>query len=297
MCNLVEINAGLISTQEEFNKAAEAAAFIATLQAGYTDFHYLNPKWKIATEKDALLGVSMTGIASETVTKLNMKEAAKHVALINKKVAEQIGIKPAARLTAVKPAGTTSLVLGTSSGIHAWHNDYYIRRMRAGKDEALAIYMSKVVPELVEQDVMNAKQVVLSFPQKAPEGATVRTETMMSLLERVKHVSTDWVASGHRTGANKHNVSCTISVKDDEWEELGQWMWDNREFYNGISVLPYFGAEAYPQLPFEDITKEKYEEMLPYLALIDISQVYEENGKAVNLSSEIACGSAGCDII
>ena len=297
MCNLTELNAGKITTQQEFNDVASAGAFIGTLQAGYTDFHYLNPKWKIACEKDALLGVSMTGIASGTVEKLDMKEAVKHAKDTNAEISKQIGIKKAARVTAVKPAGTTSLVLGTSSGIHAWHNDYYIRRMRAGKDEALAMYMMKTAPDLVEQDVYVPHQVVLSFPQKAPEGAALRTESMLSLLERVKNVSLNWVAQGRRSGVNKHNVSCTISVKDGEWKELTSWMWENRDNYNGISVLPYFGAEAYPQLPFEDITKEKYEEMLPLLESLDISQVYEANGTSINLSSEIACGGGGCDII
>lgn len=297
MCNLTELNAGVITDQKSFNEAAEAGAFIGTLQAGYTDFHYLNPKWKIACEKDALLGVSMTGIASGNVEPLDMKEAAKHAKKSNAETAKLIGIRPAARITAVKPAGTTSLVLGTSSGIHAWHADYYIRRMRAGKDEKLAQYMMQAAPALVEQDVFVPHQVVLSFPQKAPEGATVRTESMLSLLERVKNVAINWVAQGHRSGSNKHNVSCTISVKNGEWEELTKWMWDNREHYNGISVLPFFGAEAYPQLPFEDITKEKYEEMLPLLNGIDIGKVYEDNGNAVNLAAELACQGGACEII
>lgn len=187
-------------------------------------------------------------------------------------------------------------MLGTSSGIHAWHAPYYIRRMRAGKDEALAIYMAKAAPGLVEQDVTKENQVVLSFPQKAPTGATVRSETMSNLLERVKTVSTKWVAAGHVDGINQHNVSCTISVKDDEWDELGDWMWNNRDHYNGISVLPYFGAEAYPQLPFEDITKEQYEAMLPMLEGIDISQVFEENGVSIDLKAELACAGGACEI-
>lgn len=297
MCNLTEINAGAISNQKEFNEAAGAASFIGTLQAGYTDFHYLNPKWKIACEKDALLGVSMTGIASGTVEKLDMEWAAECVKEVNAETAEKLGINPAARTTCVKPAGTTSLVLGTSSGIHAWHAEFYIRRMRAGKDEALAQYMMKAAPGLVEQDVNVPHQVVLSFPQKAPKGAVVRTEPMMSLLERVKNVSSKWVTTGHVNGINQHNVSCTISVKDNEWPELGKWMWDNRNYYNGISVLPYFGAEAYPQLPFSDCTKEEYEQLLLLLEAVDISKVFETDGNAINLASELACaGGGGCEI-
>lgn len=296
MCNLVEINASLIKEQDSYNEVAKAAAFIGTLQAGYTDFHYLNPKWKQACEKDALLGVSMTGIASGTVEPLNMEEAAQVVINTNIKIAGIIGINQAARLTCVKPAGTTSLALGTSSGIHAWHSEYYIRRMRAGKDEKLAQYMMEVVPNLVEQDVTASNQVVLSFPQKAPDGATVRTESMFNLLERVKNVATKWVTAGHRTGHNQHNVSCTISVKQDEWNALTDWMWSNKNSYNGISVLPFFGADAYPQLPFQDCTKEKYEEMLPWLDNIDISKVYEENNN-VNLSAELACAGGVCELI
>lgn len=295
MCNLTEINAGAIHNQKEFNLAAKAAAFIGTLQAGYTDFHYLNPKWRIACEKDALIGVSMTGIASGTVTKLDMEWAAECVIEENRRVAKLLGINPAARSTCVKPAGTTSLVLGTSSGIHAWHAQYYIRRMRAGKDEALARYMMRVAPDLVEDDVFNTKQVILSFPQKAPEGATVRTEDMFSLLERVKDVAVRWVGKGHVSGINTHNVSCTISVQSHEWAGLTDWMWKNRDHYNGISVLPYNGG-TYVQAPFEDCTKEQYEAMLPLLEAIDIGEVYEEN-VTIDLKAEIACGGAGCEIV
>ena len=293
MCNLTEINASLVSNQEEFNQATAAATVIGTLQAGYTDFHYLNPKWKETCERGALLGVSMTGIARGSVTKLDMRLLMPN----NAEYAALIGIRPSERITTVKPAGTTSLVLGCSSGIHAWHNDYYIRRMRAGKDEALAQYMQRVAPTLVEQDVMVGHQVVLSFPQKAPEGACVRTESMYDLLERVKEVAIKWIGGGgHNIGINRHNVSCTISVKEEEWQGLTEWMWLNRDHYNGISVLPYYGAEAYPQLPFEDCTEEVYELMLPALNAINIDEVYEDDGKAIDLSGEVACAAGFCEV-
>ena len=296
MCNLTEINAGAINSQKDFNNAAKAAAFIGTLQAGYTDFHYLNPKWKIACEKDALLGVSMTGIASIDIEDFDSVWAAQEAVEENQRVAKLININPAARTTCVKPAGTTSLVLGTSSGIHAWHADYYIRRMRAGKDEALAQYMMQVAPELVEQDVFVPHQVVLSFPQRAPRHAKLRTESMNSLLERVRHVSENWVQYGHVTGDNSHNVSCTISVKNDEWPELVDWMWINRECYNGISVLPFNGG-TYVQAPFEDITEKKYAELLPYLKNIDISQVFEYEAPDIDLKSELACAGGACELV
>jgi hypothetical protein len=119
---------------------------------------------------------------------------------------------------------------------------------------------------------------------------------MMSLLERVKDVSVRWVAQGHIKGTNQHNVSCTISVKDHEWPELTDWMWKNREHYNGISVLPFFGSAAYPQLPFEDITEEKYNEMLPWLDSIDIGKVFEEDGSSINLAAEPACSGGSCEL-
>lgn len=297
MCNLTEINAGALTDQESFNAAARAGAFLGTLQAAYTDFHYLNPKWRQACEKDALLGVSMTGIASGTVEPLDDAEAAREAVSENHRVSALLGINPAARVTAVKPAGTTSLVLGTSSGIHAWHAPFYVRRMRAGLDEALAQYMMRAAPALVEVDVTDPKQVVLSFPQKAPAGAALRSEDMTTLLERVKRISTGWVSAGHNKGHNQHNVSCTISVKDDEWGTLTQWMWENREHYAGISVLPYFGVAAYPQLPFEDITEAQYQEMLPLLAGIDIDQVFEANGDGVDLQAEAACAGGVCEMV
>jgi ribonucleoside-diphosphate reductase alpha chain len=152
-CNLVEINGSNITSQADLNERARRAAFIATLQAGYTDFHYLRNIWQRTTEKDALIGVSITGIASMTLFKYNIQEAVEIVKEENRRVAKIIGINPAARTTCVKPAGTTSLVLGTSSGIHAWHNDYYIRRMRVGKNESIYKYLIQYHPELVKDEV------------------------------------------------------------------------------------------------------------------------------------------------
>lgn len=296
MCNLTTINVSAIHNQEEFNAAASTAAFIGTLQAGYTDFHYLNPQWKITCEEDALLGVSMTGIASGNIDTLDKKEAARSAIKTNQETAAKIGINPALRITAVKPEGTSSLVLGTSSGIHAWHGTYFLRRMRAGKDEALAQYMMEVVPELVEEDVTDPNQVVLSFPQKAPDNAVTRHETMDEFLERIKDISETWVHSGHIKGDNRHNVSCTVSVKPDEWEALSTWMWKHKNSYNGISVMPFFGSTDYPQAPFEDITKEQYEALLPLLNKINIEHIIELDGSEIDLAGEAACAGSACEV-
>ena len=294
-CNLTEINVSDLVNQEDLNARARAGAFIGTLQASYTDFHYLRSIWKETTELDALIGVSMTGIGSDKVTHLDMTAAAKVVLEENARVAELIGINKAARTTAVKPAGTTSLVLGTSSGIHAWHNDFYVRRMRVGKNEALYRYMSENLPALIED--CNFKphiEAVMSFPQKAPEGSILRTESFMHLLKRVNKFSKEWIAPGHRDGLNNHNVSCTISLKANEWEKCGNWMWENRESYNGIAVLPYDGG-TYIQAPFEDITEEKFNEMVPLLHSIDLTQVIEFDDNTT-LTDQAACGGGACEI-
>ena len=294
-CNLVEINVSDVEDQEDLNARARAASFIGTLQASYTDFHYLRPVWQRTTEKDALIGVSMTGIASGGVLKLDMSEAALEVSKMNRKIAMQIGIKHAARQTCVKPAGTTSLTLGTSSGIHAWHNDYYIRRLRVGKNEAIYQYLLENLPELVEDDKFRAHDTaIISIPQKAPEGAITRHESAHDLLERIKKVSHEWVHAGHKKGSNGHNVSATVSIKDDEWDSVGEWMWENREYYNGLSVLPYDGG-TYVQAPFEDCTKEEYERMLQLVKNVNLDLVNEADDQT-DLSGEIACGGGSCEI-
>ena len=294
-CNLCEVNASDIETQEEYVARVKAATLLGTLQAGYTDFHYLRPVWKRTTEKDALIGISMTGIGSGAVLKFDMEAAAKEVVLENERVAKILGINAAARTTTVKPAGTTSLTLGTSSGIHAWHNDFYIRRIRVGKNEAIYTYLATNHPDLIEDDYFRAHDTaVISIPQKAPEGAIMRTESPFDLLERVKRVHQEWIKPGHKTGNNAHNVSATISLKDDEWEEAGEWMWKNRKSYNGLSVLNYNGG-TYVQAPFTDCTEEEYNEKMKSLTSIDLSKVVEL-GDMTDLKSEAACAGGACEI-
>jgi len=284
-----------VEDQEDLNERVRAATFIGTLQASYTDFHYLRDIWRRTTEKDALIGVSMTGIASGAVLELDMKEAANGVKRENARVAELLGIKPAARTTCVKPAGTTSLTLGTSSGIHAWHNDYYIRRIRVGKNEPIYAHLLNNHPELVEDEYFSPHTTaVISIPQKAPEGSIMRTESALQLLKRVKFVTDEWVKPGFRKGQNTHNISATVSIKDAEWVDVGEWMWDNRSSYNGLSVLPYNGG-TYTQAPFEDCSKETYEAMMASLTNIDLTQVSEDEDNT-NLAGEVACAGGACEI-
>jgi ribonucleoside-triphosphate reductase len=294
-CNLTEVNVSNLESQEDFESRVRAAAFIGTLQAGYSNFHYLRPIWQRTTEKDALIGVSMTGIGSGAVLGMNMKAGAKVVKEENERVASIIVINKAARTTTVKPAGTTSLTLGTSSGIHAWHNDYYIRRIRVGKNESMYKHLVQNHPELIEDEYFRPHDTaVISIPQKSPEGSILRTESPIQLLERVKKVHNEWVKFGHRTGSNTHNVSATISVRDHEWSAVGNWMWENKDYYNGLSVLPYAG-HTYKQAPFEDCSKEDYESMLATLKNVDLSKIVEVSDET-DLSGELACAGGACEI-
>ena len=294
-CNLCEVNVSDVTSQEDLNERVKAASFIGTLQAGYTEFHYLREIWQETTEKDALIGISMTGIASKAVLKMDMPKAADIVKRENSRVAKLIGINKAARTTCVKPAGTTSLVLGTSSGIHAWHNEFYIRRLRVGKNEPIYKYLLAHNPELVQDEYFRPHDTaVIEIPQSAPKGSITRTESAFDLLKRVKQVATEWVKPGHRKGSNTHNVSATISLKSDEWDKAGKWMWDNRECYNGLAVLPYDGG-SYTQAPFEDITKEEFNKRVKLLNDVNLSHIIESTDET-DLSGELACAGGSCEI-
>jgi ribonucleoside-diphosphate reductase alpha chain len=293
---LCEINASDIDSQEEYNARAKAAAFIGTLQASYTDFHYLRDIWRRTTEKEALLGIGMTGIASGAVFNFNMKEAAKAACDENERVAAILGINKAARVTTVKPSGTTSLVLGTSSGIHAWHDDFYMRRIRLGKNEALYQYLSIYHPEMLEDDVFKPTlQSVLSVPQRAPEGSITRSESAMDMLERIKTINKNWIKPGHRKGNNMHNVSATVTIKQSEWAEVGDWLYENKEYFTALSFLPE-DLGTYVQAPFETITEEQFNEAVKSLHSLDISKVVEI-GDNTALMDQAACASGACEIV
>ena len=283
-CNLCEVNSSDIESQDDLNERVKAAAFIGTLQAGYTNFHYLREIWKETTEKDALIGVSMTGIGSGTILGYDMTAAAKVVKRENARVSKLIGINKSARTTTVKPAGTTSLTLGTASGIHAWHNDYYIRRIRVGKNESIYPYLRENHPMLVQDEYFRPHDTaVIEIPQKAPAGSILRTESAFDLLERVKKVASEWVKPGHRTGSNTQ-----------DWDLAGERMWNNREHYNGLAVLPYDGG-TYTQAPFEDITKAQYDEMVENLQNIDLTDIVELDDET-NLTGELACAGGNCEV-
>ena len=297
-CNLVTINASDLENQEDFERRAHAASFIATLQASYTNFHYLRDAWKRVTEKEALIGVSMTGIASGRVMNLDMKKAADVVKQENERVSGMIGINRAARTTTVKPEGTSSLVLGSSSGIHAWHNDYYIRRLRVGKNESVYVYLEKNFPEMLEDEFFKPKvQAVINVPIKAPEGAITRNESATELLARVSKVWKNWVKPGHRRGANVNNVSTTVSIKKNEWDDVGNWMWEHRDEFTALSVFPHDEDDhEYVQAPFTDITADEYNFLAKTLHEIDLSEITEIEDRT-ELQQTVACGGGACEVV
>lgn len=294
-CNLVEVNGQGVKDVNDFIQRCKAAATIATFQASYTDFHYLRNVWRDNTRTDSLIGVGITGIAGNDLHPSWLPIGAQHVIETNALVSSLLGINPAARTTTIKPSGTSSLVLGSSSGIHAWHNPYFVRRMRFGKNEPIAQYMAQAFPELTEDCVFDpGGTLILSIPQKAPEGASIRTESTFELLDRVLLYNKSWVQKGWNHGINHNNVSATISVKDGEWDELGEKLFNQRYSYNGISVLPYDGG-TYVQPPFEDITEERYEKLVKHLHAINLGEIKESDDNT-HLAGEAACAGGACEI-
>lgn len=311
-CNLCEINVSDIEHESDLILRAKAATFFGTLQATFTDFKYLRPIWKQVTEEDRLIGIGMTGIASGVILDYDLEKLAEIVKKTNDYWSIYLGINNAARTTTIKPSGTTSCVLGTSSGIHAWHSRYYIRRQRIGKNEALYTYLSINHPELLEDEHFRPEtQAIISIPQKAPKGAILREgEYAWDLANRVKKFNLEWVKKGHNRGDNTNNVSATLSINkdnmyeiednnvsitvEDEWKAIGDWLWNNRDIYNGMSVLPY-DSGSYIQAPFEKITEGQYNEMIKNLRNIDLSKVVEIEDNT-NFSQEAACSGGSCEI-
>lgn len=263
-CNLSTINVAKVKTLEDFMESARAAAIIGTLQAGFTDFSYFTDVSKRIFEKEALLGVSMTGIMEKPeicIDPKNQREVAKFIIDTNKEIAELIGINQAARVTCIKPEGSASCLLGTSSGIHPHHAKRYIRRIQANRIEPIYQKFNKINPNACERSVWssNSEVELINFCIEVPNGSKTKNQVgALELLETVKSTQKNWVLSGtneHLCAKPylKHNVSNTINVKEEEWGDVAKYIYKNREYYCGISLLPATGDKDYPQAPFTTV--------------------------------------------
>jgi len=267
-CNLTEINGRMCRTEEEFLSACTASAVIGTMQAAYTDFPYLGKVTEEIVRTESLLGCSITGMMDQPDILFNekiLRKGAKLIKAVNEQVAATLGINPAARTTCLKPAGSTSCVLGTASGIHPHHARRYIRRVQANKLEFPVQWFASINPLAVEESVWstNNTDMVISFLCEVPGGAIVKNQlTAIELLEKVKLCQQSWVEYGTSPERGtkdflRHNVSNTITVQPDEWDEVAKYIYRNRNYFAGVSLLPASGDKDYPQAPFTTVYDPK----------------------------------------
>ena len=263
-CNLSTINCAKIKTKKEFLESCRAASIIGTLQAGFTSMPYLGEITEKILKREALLGVSMTGIMEQHKICLDpdiQKEGAREVKKANKEIAKIIGINQAARATCIKPEGTASCILGTSSGIHPHHAKRYIRRVQANKMENIYQHFRKTNPRACEESVWSANDSddVISFCIEVPDGSKLKNKiSAIGLLNYVKSTQQNWVMVGKTDSLCvqsylQHNVSNTINVKPEEWDEVEKFIYKNRRYFCGVSLLPVSGDKDYPQAPFTTI--------------------------------------------
>ena len=260
-CNLCEINMKKCKTEEDFLESCKAASIIGTVQASYSHFPYLGYVTDIIVKREALLGVSMTGMADSPEIAFNpeiQRKGAKMVLKTNEKIAKAIGVNVCARGTCVKPAGSTSCVLGSASGIHPHHAKRYLRRVQANKLEVPLQYFKQFNPLAVEESVWSANNtdVVVTFLCEVPDGVKTKNQVdAITLLENVKLTQQNWVEHGTRQDEGirpwlRHNVSNTCTVKPEEWGDVEKFIYNNRKWFAGISLLPFSGDKDYPQAPF-----------------------------------------------
>lgn len=297
-CNLTEINGAMCSTKEDMLIAAKAASVLGTLQAGYTNFTYLSDATKRIAEREALIGVSITGWMNNPEVlfdEQNMIDGANEVKKWNKIVADLIGINQAARTTCVKPSGNASVLLNTASGIHGEHSPKYFRNVQMNEqDEVLSLILENN-PEMVEKSVWSATgtDFVVSFPIESPEHSIYKDDLLgVKQLEFVKKSQQYWVEYGTNLElcvdpTLRHNVSNTITV--DDWDEVEQYLFDNRKFFTGVSLLSAMGDKAYAQAPFTEVLTAEEIQNLYGVASMFASGLIVDGLKAFNNNLWIAC--------
>jgi ribonucleoside-triphosphate reductase (thioredoxin) len=306
-CNLTTINGRMCETPEHFYELCGVAATIGTLQAAYTEMSYLGPVTRVINERESLLGVSICGILERPDVLLDaavLRKGAETCVMTNRAVAETIGISPAARVTCVKPEGTASLLLGTASGIHPHHAKRYFRRVQAARTEPVYNFFKSWNPQMTEVYGMKADTTdVITFPIEAPDGAILKKDiNALDFLAMVKLVQENWVVPGtahekYNPGL-RHNVSNTVTVKDGEWESVADFIWDNRAYFTGVSLLAATGDKDYQQAPNEEVTTAA--DVAKWNALTYAPVNYEFMSEAADYTSlkeTAACAGGACELV
>lgn len=308
-CNLSSINGAKVNTLEDWKLATEAAAIVGTLQAAYTDFPFLSNTSKELTEEEALLGVSITGFMDNPDILLNyeyQREMAKYAVAVNKEWTELIGINQAARVTLTKPEGSSSLVLGSASGIHPHHSHRYIRRIQCNKIDPVYQHFHSFNPHASEESVWSANKTddVVSFPVEVDPSSIVKSDlTAIEHLEIIKNTQINWVDSG-ATDKNKkpirHNVSCTVIVNNqgDEWDRVIDYLYDNRNYFSAVSLLGSDGDQIYKQAPLEAVRpdiEKKFDELKNNWIPVDYTSLKESTDNTKQ-SQTVVCAGNQCEL-
>lgn len=308
-CNLVSENGKFITSEKEFAECTTAATILGTLQAGYTTFNYLNKMSTRLTEEESLLGVSITGIMENPDIILNPEiqtRMAKLAIDVNKEWSEKLGIKQAARITLVKPEGTTSLLLGTSSGIHPHHSRNYFRRIQCNTEDNVYQHFKEYNEHATEPSVWSATNTddVITFPFTVSDDALIKED--LSAIQHLKYILStqkNWVLNGESEENHKgihHNVSCTVIVDTDEWDEVIDYIYNNREHFTAVSFISKCGDKAFPQAPNEDVVteedKNKFNTLKNNWNIVEYNKMVEDED-GTKLQKEVACAGGACEII
>jgi ribonucleoside-diphosphate reductase alpha chain len=305
-CNLTTQNGAKVKTKQDFKDATKAATIIGTLQAAYTHFPYLSNAAQKLTEDEALLGVSITGLMENPDILLNpeiQKEMALYAIEVNKTWAKKIGVNQAARITCVKPEGTSSIVLQTSSGIHPHHARRYFRRVQCNKHDNVYRHMKKFNPHAIEESVWSATKTddIITFPLTIPDTAIIKKDlNALKHLDIIKSTQQNWVIPG-TTVANKkpieHNVSCTVIAKDEEWPAIIDYLFNNRALFAAVSFIPDIGDKIYKQAPMEAITtqedEEKWVKLTQNWKKVDFKLLKEDDDET-QPQAEAVCAGGAC---